>query len=442
MIADGAQGPLDALPRTSAARTVDAPGSRDGVWWALQPARRTEMVALEANAAGCDSTCAAHWSETIPGMKLAASDTGESGPGPDVIRLADGVLSAAVIDEWRALAARIESSTYFQTPDWVLNWWEDVGRPATDVALWRAADGRLEAVAYLTRSRERIHRRDPLALFVAVNSGSGTHSGDHCGWPVMAHRLADVRRWLAAHHERTSLLLRSLDPDSGVPCLPSGGRRVLTTTCPRLAIPEDPSGLPISSNFRQQLNRYRRKQDRAGLTVEWHPSGTLTAEAIDTLFTLHESRRSLRGYSSFMRERHAGFQRRLIAWSGAGRGPAMVLARCDGEPVGALYGYSWRDTFSYLQGGWKAEWEPLRLGYRLVHEAIQLAGSDGARWFDFLRGDESYKYRFGAEDRLDETWLFPRGSSGVLTDWKFALIRARRARLRRRAERADGTAER
>lgn len=394
-------------------------------------------IAPRAIAGWCVNTGTAHWSETIPRLKPATAPTDTAGSEPDVVRLADGVLSAGVIDEWRALASRLDSSTYFQTPDWVLNWWEDVGQPSTDLALWRGADGRLEAVAYLTWSRERVHRRDPLALPLAINTGSGMHSGDHCGWPVMGHRLDDVRRWLAGHHERGSLLLRSLDPESGVSCLPSGGRRVLTTTCPRLAIPEDISGLPISSNFRQQLNRYRRKQDRAGLSIEWHAAGSLTDDAVGTLFDLHESRRSLSGYSSFVRERHAEFQRRLVAWSGRGRGPAMVLARCEGEPVGVLYGYSWRDTFSYLQGGWKAEWEPLRLGYRLVFEAIRLAGVDGARWFDFLRGDEGYKYRFGAQDRLDETWLFPRGSSGVLTDWKFALIRARRARMLRSAEQAE-----
>jgi CelD/BcsL family acetyltransferase involved in cellulose biosynthesis len=358
--------------------------------------------------------------------------TGASGSEPTVLTVADGTPSASVIEEWRQLARSLDDTTYFQTPDWVLNWWQDVGRPPTELALWRSAGGELEAVVFISLIREGINRRDPLPLSLTTNTGSGAHSGDHCGWPVRAHRRPDVQKWLANHHWGTSLLLRSLDPESGVPCVPEGGRLVLTTTCPRLEIPEDPAALNVSSNFRQQLKRYGRKQDKAGLTIEWHGPGTVTSDLIDTLFSLHESRRSLTGYSSFKRDRHADFQRRLAECGAEDRGPAMVLARCGDEPVGSLYGYVWRDTFSYLQGGWKADWEPLRLGYRLVAEAIRHSGLNGARVFDFLRGDEPYKYRFGATDRLDETWLVRRDVSGLVMDMKFGLVRARRTWMQRR----------
>jgi hypothetical protein len=33
---------------------------------------------------------------------------------------------------------------------------------------------------------------------------------------------------------------------------------------------------------------------------------------------------------------------------------------------------------------------------------------------DFLRGGEPYKYRFGARDHWDHTWLVPRGPAGAL----------------------------
>jgi CelD/BcsL family acetyltransferase involved in cellulose biosynthesis len=46
------------------------------------------------------------------------------------------------------------------------------------------------------------------------------------------------------------------------------------------------------------------------------------------------------------------------------------------------------------------------------------ARSHGAELFDFLRGPEEYKYRFGAEDQIDEDWLVARGLTGRLLEMK------------------------
>ena len=354
---------------------------------------------------------------------------------PQIVRLADRQPAADLVAEWRALAASIESSSYFQTPDWVLSWWEHSGRPPTEVALWRDNHGCLEAVAFLSQTRERLHRRIPFAVRLTTNAGSGRpYSADHCGWPVLPHRVPDVQRWIATHPWGTSRLLRHLDPETGVPCVPGGAHRVLTTVCPRLRIPDDPAKLSISSHFRQRMRRSQRELEHAGVAFTWRAPGTVTTEALDILFTVSESRRSLKGSTSFVRADVEDFHRRLIARSGPGRGPAMVIAHRGERPVAAMYGFMWRDTFAIYQGGWDAAWASLSLGSVLVAESIRLAGLNGAKCFDFLRGTEAYKYRFGATDRLDETWLLPSGLGGVVTELKFAGVRMRRGELIRRAQ--------
>jgi CelD/BcsL family acetyltransferase involved in cellulose biosynthesis len=50
--------------------------------------------------------------------------------------------------------------------------------------------------------------------------------------------------------------------------------------------------------------------------------------------------------------------------------------------------------------------------------------------FDFLRGGESYKYRFGATDRVDETWLVPAGLGGLALRAKYET----QARMKRGAQ--------
>ena len=54
------------------------------------------------------------------------------------------------------------------------------------------------------------------------------------------------------------------------------------------------------------------------------------------------------------------------------------------------------------------------MGSMLVLHALERAADEGTRAFDFLRGSEPYKYRFGARDRSDRTWLVPRGPAGAL----------------------------
>ncbi len=104
----------------------------------------------------------------------------------------------------------------------------------------------------------------------------------------------------------------------------------------------------------------------------------------------------------------------LVERGARGRGPVALVAERGGTPAAMLYGFRWRDTFAYYQSGWEPELARLSIGTVLVAQAIGFAAADGARVFDFLRGAESYKYRFGALDRYDETWLLPHGAGGAL----------------------------
>ena len=346
----------------------------------------------------------------------------------EVIQLTDVGQLGSRIDEWRDLAARIEGSSYFQTPDWVLNWWEDAGRPPAEIAFWRSTSGTLEAVACLMEARERLVRQLPVTVRIATNLGSGRpHSADHCGWPAMPHRVSDVQRWVAAHHWRSPILLRHLDQDTGVPFVPRGGKLVLTTPCPRVYIGRGAETPKRSRNTRRQISRYKHRLERLGVSFTWTPPEAMTTGAIDVLFALSESRRSLKGSSSFIRARSADFHRRLIGWNGVGRGSAMVLAICEGRPIGITYGFVWRDTLYAYQGGWESAWAHLSLGTVLESETIRLAELYGLRCVDFLRGRELYKYRFGSVDKMDESWIVPRGFSGWLIDRKFQAVRVQRA---------------
>jgi CelD/BcsL family acetyltransferase involved in cellulose biosynthesis len=90
------------------------------------------------------------------------------------------------------------------------------------------------------------------------------------------------------------------------------------------------------------------------------------------------------------------------------------VARRDEAVAGVLYGFWWQDTFAAYQSGWDPRFARHSMGNVLVLHALERAADEGAHTFDFLRGNEPYKYRFGARDRCDRTWLVPRGPAGAL----------------------------
>jgi CelD/BcsL family acetyltransferase involved in cellulose biosynthesis len=323
--------------------------------------------------------------------------------------------------DWLELAASHEGSSYFQTPDWVLAWWVVLaGGPPTRVATWRAASGRLEALVALSRDRERPHRRLPVAVPVYANAGSGAGVADHCAWLVPADRGEEVAAWLSGAIARSALLVRSAAPDWPAGVLPAGAREVEAIPCPRVGLPFGSDGGP-SDDFLRQLRRFTRRLGREGVRFEWVAPTLVDEPLLRALFELHAQARPDGSFGLHQ----LGFHLELCRRAAPGRGPAAVVARRGDEIVGVLYGFWWRDTFAAYQSGWDRRYARQGLGNVLVLHALELAAERGARTFDFLRGTEPYKYRFGARDQWDRTWLVPRGPAGALLLGRH-LLRARR----------------
>ncbi|MER6397303.1 GNAT family N-acetyltransferase [Kitasatospora sp. NPDC001603] len=365
-------------------------------------------------------------------MEITANSAAGAASGP--VRYRTAALPARVLDGWRELAAADPGGSWFTTPEWALSWWETLGarQGGGEVTVWREPDGRVSAVVPLLRTRRRLHPRAPLTVPCLTVLGSGPGAADHCGVTAAPERRAEVAAWLARRARRATLLLTDLDPgQSGF--LPAGAVEVGRTPCPRVDLTPGADALG-SRQFRADLRRYGRKLAAGGITFRWVApavgSGEL-AERIALLHTvlrLHRLRRSALGLPTTFDEARAPLHVRLIersAATGRGEGPAFLVAERAGEVVGALYGFRWRDTFAYYQIGWDQAWAPLRLGTAVIAEAVRAAAGQGLTTFDFLRGTEPYKYRFGAEDREDVSWLVPHGLSGALFGLKYRAKEAR-----------------
>ncbi len=306
----------------------------------------------------------------------------------------------------------------------MLAWWETLaGRPRTRVAAWRGESGRLEALVALSRDRQRLHRRVPLAVPVWANSGSGAGDGDHCAWLVADGAGDAVSAWLRSALGRSALLVRGAAPGWPAQVLPAGAREFDSDACPQVGLPLAPETGAPSKDFERQLRRFTRRIERKGVRFDWLAPGEPDEQVLRSLFELHRSGREDGTFGVDQLPFHLA----LAARAGPKRGPAALVARREDEIVGVLYGFWWRDTFAAYQSGWDRAYARDGLGNLLVLHALERAAERGAVTFDFLRGSEPYKYRFGASDRVDRTWLVPRGPAGALLAARQRL-RASRAR--------------
>ncbi|MEV4556840.1 GNAT family N-acetyltransferase [Kitasatospora sp. NPDC049285] len=332
-------------------------------------------------------------------------------------------LDARLVDDWRELAAADPAGSYFVTPDWQLAWWRTLGasRPG-ELAVWRGADGRVEAVLPLLTVRQRLHHRLPVALPVLTLLGTGPGAADHCGPAVRPERRAEVRDWLARRARTATIWLPNLDP-AHTDLLPPGARPVTRSACPRADLTAGPDALG-SRDFRAANRRAHRRLAAAGVTFHWRAPGTAEPALLDELLRLHRLRRQAvaGGASSFDAGRLA-LHRALAGSATPDRGPAFQLAYHRDELIGVLYGFRWQDGFAYYQIGWDPQWAAHSLGTALIDAALRSCAAQGLHTFDFLRGDEEYKYRFGAADRTDTGWLLPHGATGALLGLKHRLPR-------------------
>ena len=103
--------------------------------------------------------------------------------------------------------------------------------------------------------------------------------------------------------------------------------------------------------------------------------------------------------AGFFTEERERFFRRLAAdlfLMGLARLDVLDL---DGEPVACTFSYDFRETLALYNSSFRPDLAKLAPGMVLVGSLIEQSITEGKRYFDFLRGEEGYKKRFGPSPR-------------------------------------------
>jgi CelD/BcsL family acetyltransferase involved in cellulose biosynthesis len=299
---------------------------------------------------------------------------------------------------WKALAAASERATIFQTWEWSAAWWRHNKRGKTlFVLVCQDEQGRVIGLAPLFRS---------VGTLQLIGTG-GSDYLDFLTLPGVEEAVAQgIGAWLQENRSRWLWAdLQQVAPGGAAASLPAA-TILQGETCPFLPLPESYESFlkTLSKKHRQNIGYYERSMAKTHALERRVATSTTLPQDMEAFFSLHQLRwrgRWMPGAfaSSAARALHTDAAASLLE-SGNLRLHTLWL---DGKAVAAIYCFHKGTTTYYYLGGFDPALAKLSPGTVLTAKAIQYAiEQDGATTFDFLRGDEGYKYRWGAQDRYNQ----------------------------------------
>ncbi len=328
-------------------------------------------------------------------------------------------------DEWQRLASEWDAVLNsravplpFLRSSWMANWWRQWGRGhRLRIIAVRDAAGSLIAVAPFYVATQSWLKLGAKRLGLMADTYTGA---DYLGWiarPGFEQSVCDVivRMLIEDGHAWDYMELdHVLDTDESLVQLRAAfvaagyaQHSLVRSACPYAALPTTfqdflgARGQNVRYNFRRRLKALHREGRVAFITLR-HADDIL--RAWPELLRLHGMRFSSQAKaSSFLHPDVQRFHQDTLRRMGPEDGPRLYLLEVDGRAIAALYGFSLGARFLYFQSGMDPHWARWSIGLIMMGCAIEQAIKDGHREFDFLRGNEAYKYQWASDARTTHT---------------------------------------
>ncbi|HEY8468034.1 MAG TPA: GNAT family N-acetyltransferase [Longimicrobiales bacterium] len=328
-------------------------------------------------------------------------------PSIDVTEITDPAALEALRPEWARLWERCPDATPFQSPDWLLAWWNVFGHGRL-LALILRHDDRLVGLAPLFLDGDRpsgAEQQGSVRRVLFLGTGVTDHLdcllepgfAEPGGEAILAYLHAHASRWdvLDLHQLRPGSALLRVRPPAGW-----SERLEQQESCPVLALPSRSEDLAAAgATLAERVRYYRRRAERIAPLRFETAEGRDVEPRLEDLFQLHGKRWAMRGQPGVLADAAVRAFHRRAAAGLAERGVLRLHALWLGTDLAAVfYGFMHRRRAYVYLAGFEPRFASLSVGAVLLGYAIDEAIREGAIEFDFLRGREEYKYRWGARD--------------------------------------------
>lgn len=318
--------------------------------------------------------------------------------------------------EWWGLWEKDPRATPFQSPAWLIPWWRCLGEGELCCLSVRhspgggdTANGALVGLWPVYLGIEPTTLRKKL-LPVGLGISDYLDGLFAPGWEeiCLGAFFQSLQRQMPPGVEVEMRPLREGSPLLSVS--PPAGWRSEVEECGAavgLALPEGTRHLyeVLPPRLSQKLKYYQNRAQREG-EVRFE---TVTEEKVGEwwkeLLRLHEARWSRRGQSGVLADpRVRQVHEQALPGLFSGGLLRMVALRFNQRLAAIFYGFGdtrpGRERVYYYLGGFDPDLERFSPGTLVIGYALEEALRAGARQFDFLRGQENYKYSWGGVDQL------------------------------------------
>ena len=342
----------------------------------------------------------------------------------------------ALRGEWNRLLARSATNTLFLTWEWQRAWWETfgAGRRHLRIVAERDEQGNLLSIAPLFDQETVLA---PLQWDVApdaeaalpaisvespvqVTGGTSLRIVHLLGGTEVSDYL-DVFAPAQGNSAAWSQILQTLEPvgwrildlrsiPAASPSLTSVAeiarnrgwqvQQAREDVCPIIQLPSSWDEYLDTRLDKKQRHELRRKMRRAEAEaqVNWHwvNAGDLDA-GLTTFIQLHKA--SHPDKDAFMDERMQGFFRKVACAALENGWLRLCILHFNGRSVASYLCFDYGQARLVYNSGFDlSAYADLGPGIVLLGYLIQDAIKAGCKYFDFLQGNERYKYEFGAVD--------------------------------------------
>jgi CelD/BcsL family acetyltransferase involved in cellulose biosynthesis len=308
--------------------------------------------------------------------------------------------------EWNVLLARSVTDTVFLTREWQMTWWKNLGTGELRVVTFRDDAGLLIGIAslFVERGQDGLNH---LSLVGCVDVSDYldvivAHGYEDQVYAALLDTLtsADFPVWDELH----LCTLPEASPACAQMKSAAESRNLRVESCKHDVAPI--IDLPatwdeyLATLDKKQRHEVRRKLRRIEETqAAWH---TLDAndsvdEAITDFVELHKASRPDKHL--FMDSRMQNFFLEIARALNPHGWLQILFLQVEGKRAASLLNFVYHnDILVYNSGYDPIKYGALSPGIVLFARSIQDAIADKRRRYDFLRGNEEYKYRFGAHD--------------------------------------------
>ena len=290
---------------------------------------------------------------------------------------------------WRDLVGDAPDATPFQTFEWHETWWKHYGgfRAPLAVCIYEGDD--LVGLMPFTRTHGPWRTIRPMG----IGPSDYLHPLARTGYEEPVARL--IFDTLASSKNVDLIDLHQMRETKALAVV-SKGVKIEQTTCLVLDLPETYEAYlaTLGKSLRYDVRKLDKSLFNTGRAAIEQISANNIDQGMDILFEQHKLRWRKRGLPGAFLGRGIRFHREWAPKAARNGWLWLSVLRVDGEPIGAIYAMRLGETAFYYQAGFDPSKGAVSPGTLLVAHTIRRAIEEGAKHFDFMRGDEPYKRRW------------------------------------------------